>query len=155
MWLKGGDSNTKYFHKKTKIQKSFNAIKDLKDKYGNMIKGKEELKGHSFTHFQYLYSKNGETYSESQMNLHPSIPLLINSIENRDIAKPIMEYEIRNAIWSLHADKAPVPDGFTINFYIAKWDIIKEDLKKMLNWTRKKDKISGATNSSFLALIPK
>ena len=25
----------------------------------------------------------------------------------------------------------------------------------MLNWTRKKDKIGGATNSSFLALIPK
>ena len=25
----------------------------------------------------------------------------------------------------------------------------------MLNWTRKKDKIGGATNSSFMALIPK
>ena len=25
----------------------------------------------------------------------------------------------------------------------------------MLNWTRKKDKIGGATNSTFLALIPK
>ena len=25
----------------------------------------------------------------------------------------------------------------------------------MLNWTRKKDKISWATNSSFLSLIPK
>ena len=25
----------------------------------------------------------------------------------------------------------------------------------MLNWTRKKDKIGGATNSSFLSLIPK
>ena len=29
MWLKGGDRNTEYFHKKTKIQQSFNAIKDL------------------------------------------------------------------------------------------------------------------------------
>ena len=66
-----------------------------------------------------------------------------------------MEYEIRNAIWSLHADKALGPDGFTINFYKATWDIIKEDLKKMLNWTRKKDKIGGATKTSFLSLIPK
>ena len=46
-------------------------------------------------------------------------------------------------------------DGLTINFYRASQDIIKEDLKKMLNWTRKKDKIGGPTNSSFLALIPK
>ena len=66
-----------------------------------------------------------------------------------------MEYDIRNAIWSLHANKAPGPDGFTINFYKAAWNIIKEDLKKMLNLTRKKDNIGGETNSSFLALIPK
>ena len=43
----------------------------------------------------------------------------------------------------------------TINFYRAAQDIIKEDLKKMLNWARKKDNISGETNSYFLALIPK
>ena len=42
-----------------------------------------------------------------------------------------------------------------INFYRAAWDIIKEDLKKMLNWTRKKDEIGGATNSTFLDFIPK
>ena len=47
------------------------------------------------------------------------------------------------------------PDSFTINFYRVAWDIIKEDMKKMLNWTRKKDKIGGATNSSFMSLIPK
>ena len=52
MWLKGGDSNTKYFHKKTKIQQSFNAIKELKDKYRNKITGQKELKEHAFTHFQ-------------------------------------------------------------------------------------------------------
>ena len=49
----------------------------------------------------------------------------------------------------------PGPNVFTINFYRVAWDIIKEDLKRMLNWTRKKDNISGATNSSFLSLIPK
>ena len=46
------------------------------------------------------------------------------------MVKPIMEYEIRNAIWSLHADKALGPDDFTINFYRAAWGIIKEDLEK-------------------------
>ena len=47
------------------------------------------------------------------------------------------------------------PDGFTINFYMFAWEIIKEDLKRMLNWTRKKDNIGEATKSSFLSLIPK
>ena len=72
-----------------------------------------------------------------------------------ELEKQIIEHGIRSAIWSLHAGKAPGLDGFTINFYRASWEIIKEDLKKMLNWTRKKDKVGGATNSSFLTLIPK
>ena len=106
MWLKGGDSNTKYFHKQAKIQESFNAIKDLKDKFGNKITRQEELKEDAFNHFQELYFDTGEIHPEAQEDFLPGIPLLINDIENRELAKPIMEYEIRNAIWSLHADKA-------------------------------------------------
>ena len=127
----------------------------MKDSRGNRIMGQEELKDHAFRHFQELYANTGETYSESQQDLLHGIPSIISDVENRELAKPILEHEIRSAIWSLHADKAPVLDGFTINFNRVAWNIIKEDLKKMLNWTRKKDKIGGATNSSFLALIPK
>ena len=43
-----------------------------------------------------------------------------------------MESEIKETIWSLKADKAPEPDGFTIKFYRDAWDIIKGDLKKIL-----------------------
>jgi hypothetical protein len=55
----------------------------------------------------------------------------------------------------LDPDKAPGPDGFPIRFYRSFWDIIKRDLKKMLNYTLHKHKIGGATNSTFLSLIPK
>ena len=83
--------------------------------------------------------------------IHPSI----SEEENKELEKPITQNEIIEAIGTLHLDKSPGPDGFTINFYRAAWDIIKEYLKKMLNWTRKKDKIRGAANSTFLDLIPK
>ena len=98
MWLKGGDGNTKYFHKQTKVQQSYNAIKVMKDNYGNKITGQEELKEHTFTHFQELYTDTGETEPEAQADLLPGIPFLINDAENRELAKPIMEYELINAI---------------------------------------------------------
>ena len=44
LWLKGGDSNTEYFHKQTKACQSYNYIKYLKDRNGNKIAGHEELK---------------------------------------------------------------------------------------------------------------
>ena len=50
-------------------------------------------------------------------------------------------------------DKSPGPDGFTIHFHKSCWDII--NLCRMLNWTKGKDNIGGATNSYFLYLIPK
>ena len=68
----------------------------------------------------------GETDSEAQLDLLHVIPSIISNAENRELENPIMEHEIRSEIWSLHADKAPGPNGFTINFYRASWDTIKE-----------------------------
>ena len=48
--------------------------------------------------------------------------------ENEKLLRPISEQEINEAIWTMHLDKAPGPNEFTINFYRAAWDIIKEDL---------------------------
>ena len=69
--------------------------------------------------------------------IHPSV----FEEENKELEKPISENEIVEAIWNLHPDKSPRPVGFTINFYRAAWDIIKEELKRMLNWTKKKRKL--------------
>ena len=48
LWLKGGDSNSDYFHKQTKARLSFNIIKELKDKDGKRIVEQEDIKDHVF-----------------------------------------------------------------------------------------------------------
>ena len=52
-------------------------------------------------------------------------------------------------------DKAPDRDGFNATFIKIYWDIIQNDLFKMVTKSQKCDKVGGSTNSSFLALIPK
>jgi hypothetical protein len=52
-------------------------------------------------------------------------------------------------------DKAPGPDGFTLHFYKKCWHIIKKDFTRMVRFAHKAKKLGGATNSSFLALLPK
>ena len=84
-----------------------------------MITEHEDLKDHSHIHFQEVYTDIGETDLEAQLDLLHGIPSIIKDAENRELAKPIMGYEIRNTIWSLHVDKALGPNGFTINFYRA------------------------------------
>jgi hypothetical protein len=78
---------------------------------------------------------------------------LVTKSENAVVEKEIEEEEVILSIWGLEPNKAPRPDGFTISFYWACWDIIKKTCAKLLQWTRKKNKVSGNTNSSFLALL--
>ena len=87
-------------------------------------------------------------------SLSDEIPkLLRDNLEA--LVHPVSFAELCSVVWFLHPDKAPRTDGFPISFYRICWHIIKKDLLRMLIWTQLKDKIGGATNSTFLALIPK
>ena len=119
LWLKGGDSNTDYFHKQSKARIFFNIVKELKGKDGKRMVDQEEIKDHVFQHFRDLYMDKEETDPLVQTDLLFGIPSLITEKDDKDLSKPIMEFEIKDVIWSLQADKAPGPDGFTINFYKA------------------------------------
>ena len=73
-----------------------------------------------------------------------------------DLGLPFSEVEIKAAFEDMPADKAPGPDGFTVNFLRACWIIIKDDLMKVI------DAFSELTinnfhviNSACIALLPK
>ena len=78
------------------------------------------------------------------------IPSKISDDENKEFVRPISEQEISDAIWSLQLNRASGPAEFKINFYHAAWDIIKVDLRRMLNWTRKKKSMGKLTHLSCL-----
>ena len=68
---------------------------------------------------------------------------------------PFSDEEIDRVIKSLPNDKSPGPDGFNNDFIKNCWDIIGDDVKKVI-----KDFYDGnisleSINSSFITLIPK
>jgi len=52
-------------------------------------------------------------------------------------------------------DKSPGPDGWIIEFYLAFYDIIGQDLLKVVDDYRISGRMYEAINSTFIALIPK
>eukprot|EP00253_Pinus_taeda_P016388 PITA_16388 len=83
------------------------------------------------------------------------MPKEVTQETNSRLTQEVEEEEVQKAIWSLHPDKAPGPDGFPISFYREYWQMIKKDLLKMICWVLRKGKLGGYTNSTYLALIPK
>ena len=82
------------------------------------------------------------------------IPSLVTPKDRKTLEAPISEEEIKKAIWSLHPDKSPGSDGFTIRFYRLCWKLIKKDLLHLISWMSK-GKMGGETNYTFLALFLK
>jgi hypothetical protein len=76
-------------------------------------------------------------------------------MDNLKLNMLIEEDEIFKVIQQFHLDKSRGPDGFTLHFYKICWSIIKFDFIRMLKYVQKSNRMGGATNSSFLALIPK
>jgi hypothetical protein len=156
LWIKAGDSNTSFFHKQAQSRRKKNTVTSITSSTGQQLDSFDQVKEEAFHHFNNLYQQPIEEATNADViDMLSNIPSIVSEHENNQLVKDITEEEIIKAVWSLDPDKAPGPDGFPIRFYHSFWDIIKRDLKKMLNYTLHKQKIGGATNSTFLSLIPK
>lgn len=57
----------------------------------------------------------------------------INGTINAELTAPVTEWEVKLALFAMHPEKAPGPDGMTALFYQKFWDIFKVDLTCMVN----------------------
>jgi len=84
-----------------------------------------------------------------------SIPKTITNEKNLALTRKISLEEVEEAVNSIPNDKVPGPDGFTIKFYKAYWEIVKSDVWDMVEDSWHSSSILKSINSTFLALIPK
>ena len=69
-----------------------------------MKSGFEKIKVVVEVHFQYLYTKNGQTDEEVDVDFLYHILALINYADNQYPMSPFSEEEIINVIWSMEPD---------------------------------------------------
>lgn len=62
---------------------------------------------------------------------------------------------MKKVVWILDGDKAPGPDRFTIAFYEACWEVIKEDLMLVFHDFHEKCFLDKGSNATYIALIPR
>eukprot|EP00253_Pinus_taeda_P011429 PITA_11429 len=155
LWLKVGDRNTSYFHRQYRARLTRNHIAEIKTPEGSVCNSYHQIKAAAENYFRNLYRKENHSNDEEIVDFMTNIPNLISPEENAELCRPATEEEIIKVVWSMDADKAPGPDGFSVHFYKACWRIIKVDLYKMISRFMKKAKVGGGTNSTYLALIPK
>ena len=68
---------------------------------------------------------------------------------------PFSEEEIHFALMEMRGDKAPGPDGFTVAFWQACWDFVKEEVVDLFKEFYEHGSFAKCLNTTFMVLIPK
>ncbi|WMV29916.1 hypothetical protein MTR67_023301 [Solanum verrucosum] len=149
-WLKQGDKNTKYFHRIATAHKRVNSIDNLKVD-GMEVTDAKEIKEAIQNYYKNLYKEEEEWRPE--LVLHEATRIFVE--EQEELQRQFEEDEILEGIKLCAMEKAPGPDGFPMSFYLAFWELIKEDILKTIQYFYEHQKFEKSLNATFIALIPK
>jgi hypothetical protein len=157
LWLKSGDSNTKFFHRLASSNRSKKSIWSIDSNTigSEPISGQEELKKAAVQHFQQRFIAHSDLHLPEKVSIAGLFPQFISAVEDNELYKPVSLAEIKDILIHFNKERSPGPDGWTSEFFIFFFDLVGEDLLQMVEDSRTRGKISGSLNATFLVLIPK
>ncbi|KAA3475693.1 Retrovirus-related Pol polyprotein LINE-1 [Gossypium australe] len=141
-WLQFGDRNTKFFHSRTMQRRKFNRILALRISSREWCFEQDILSDEAVKFFEDLYGEN-----PSPM---PDIPSdIFTSLKENDIHflnKPVLNEEIKKALFDMAPLKAPGSDGFHAHFFQSQWDLVGG---AVCEW------IEEELNNTLIVIVPK
>ena len=154
-WIKEGDANTRFFHSFASARRNTNAIWYLNDKVGRPVFEDFALKLLGKQHFSELFGDDKTSNIVDQLKVIRIFPNMTLEEDIDCFLKPISFQEVEAVLKGFKKDKSPGPDGWHVDFFLAFFDLIWDELVLAVEQARTHGKIFGALNSTFLTLIPK
>ena len=124
-WLREGDRNTNFFHRKAAWRAKKNKIRRLKAEDGRYIENKKEMEEMVTTFFKNLYTRDETICPEPLLDM---IQNKVNGNMNDALCKPFTDDEISDALFQIGPLKAPGPDGFPARFFQRNWEVLREEV---------------------------
>ncbi|KAG5599567.1 hypothetical protein H5410_030937 [Solanum commersonii] len=150
LWLKEGDKNTRFFQRLATAHRRYNTIDRLAVR-GEEMQELDEIKSAMIEFYSNLYTENEPWRPTFDLT---GCPIVTNE-ENEWLQRPFTETEVLQTIQQCDGDKAPSPDGYTLKFFKACWEILKEDLMQTIHNFHQKGVFEKCFNATLVALAPK
>lgn len=153
-WLRWGDKNTKWFHKKASMRRKTNEIKGIIDKNGCWNEEIPIIEETFIDFFENLFKSSKPDPNLIRKPLDGIRPRVDHFMNNKLLA-PFTKIEVEKAINQMFPTKAPGPDGYPALFYQKYWSIVgKKTTEECLNILNGRESIAG-WNETNIVLIPK
>jgi hypothetical protein len=75
--------------------------------------------------------------------------------ETASLEAPFLEKEVKDVIFGMDGNKALGPDGFSLAFFQACWEVLKKDIMAIFSDFHACGQFEKSLNSTFISLIPK
>ncbi|XP_031126982.1 uncharacterized protein LOC116029213 [Ipomoea triloba] len=149
-WLRGADSNTKYYHKYASARRRKNRIVKLKDGDGRWVEG-DGLNLVIVEYYKGIFLTNGNQIGDALDFIQPRV----SQEQNDALLKPFQAEEVKEALFSMGPDKSPGPDGMNPGFYQSFWDVVGGDVTDFVLGCLGSGSFPDHLNDTNVVLIPK
>jgi DNA polymerase/3'-5' exonuclease PolX len=112
-WLQEGDLNTRFFHMSASARGKKKKVTHLVDEAGTEVHTQEDLCEVAKHYFDTLFKYNSGIH-EPVLNL---IQPRVTEDDNHLLMAPLTKIEFQQALFQMHPNKSPGPDGFNPAFY--------------------------------------
>lgn len=154
LWLSEGDRNTKFFHTKASTRRRSNLLKGLFDRHGVWQDSEVGIENVVTSYFSYMFSAG--TYDLDHMStVVDLIPTCVTEAMNSDLCAPYSGEEIKCALFQMHPNTAPGPDGMPPLFYQCYWDTLGSDIILAVQNFLHTGQLLKEINYTHICLIPK
>ena len=155
-WLGLGDRNIRFYHRVTQSRNARNTIRRIIAADGSILTDLQEIKKEASSHFEnFLQGTPAELEVMSHEKLQELIDYRCPDGEATSLVAPVQAAEIKDALFTMHTNKAPGPDGFPMEFYKAAWSIIGHDFIAAVQSFFLYSFLPRSVNATLLSLVPK
>ncbi|XP_074278207.1 uncharacterized protein LOC141601801 [Silene latifolia] len=152
LWLREGDRNTKYFHRKARQRRKKNTITRVMGRNGTVCEGVEAVKSEAEGFFSSLFeSARPEQIDE----LFDGVRGRVTEAMNEHFRASYRGEKVLEALNQMYPLKAPGPDGMNALFYQTYWHIVGPSVTRMVLNILNGGDFPGSLNRTHIVLSPK
>ncbi|GAU26994.1 hypothetical protein TSUD_290460 [Trifolium subterraneum] len=149
-WLQEGDMNTRFFHMSATVRGKKKVTKLIADN-GTEAHTQEELCEVAKSYFDTLFKPRDGDHDPVLNLIQPRV----TDDDNFILTAPITKVEIQQALFQMHPDKSPGPDGFNPAFYQRFWEQCSDDIFSAASTWLERGYFPTSLNETNICLIPK
>jgi hypothetical protein len=149
LWVKDGDRNTAFFHHAIVKRRRRNNIVSIKDENDILQFTLEKISNTFVRYFRSIFTSVQTNNSRQYLYTQPPQDI-------QDFTYSILDdKEILATLKEMKRNASPGPDGFNVEFYIATWDWIGQDVTQLVRNFFQTGIMPTHINDTHIALIPK